>query len=86
MGEEITTIKEPEVNAEQNAEEQNGEYQFKNKDTDHTFRKNEHILYMDSEDDILTMAKNVGFIVQGKIDMIKSGYEYNYLYILEKPQ
>jgi len=59
---------------------------FKNKDTDHTFRKNEHILYMDSEDDILTMAKNVGFIVQGKIDMIKSGYEYNYLYILEKPQ
>jgi hypothetical protein len=32
------------------------------------------------------MAKNVGFIVQGKIDMIKSGYEYNYLYILEKPQ
>lgn len=59
---------------------------FQNKETGKTFRKNEHKLYMESEDDILTMAKETGFIVHGKIDMIKSGYEYNYLYILQKPE
>jgi hypothetical protein len=32
------------------------------------------------------MAKQSGFIVQGKIDLIKSGYEYNYLYIFVKPE
>jgi len=59
---------------------------FKNKDTGKIFRKNEHVMYMESEGDILKIAKQSGFIVQGKIDLIKSGYEYNYLYILVKPE
>jgi ubiquinone/menaquinone biosynthesis C-methylase UbiE len=58
---------------------------FKNKDTDKTFRKQEHTMYMESEQDILTMAKDVGFIIKGKIDLIKSGYEYQYLYLFQKP-
>jgi len=57
---------------------------FKNK-SDKVFRKQEHQLYMELEEDILNIAKNSGFIVQGKIDMVDSGYEYNTLYILVKP-
>ena len=40
---------------------------------------------MESEKDILTFAKNAGFIVKGKIDLIKAGYEYQYLYLFQKP-
>ena len=42
-------------------------------------------MYMESEKDILAMAKQSGFIMLGKIDLIKVGYEYQYLYILQKP-
>jgi len=48
-------------------------------------RKNEHKMYMPSEDSIIQMAQEVGFNVQGKIDLIKATYEYQYLYILVKP-
>ena len=58
---------------------------FKNKNTGKVFRKQEHQMYMEPEKDILAMAQEVGFILQGKIDLIKSGYEYNNLYILIKP-
>lgn len=58
---------------------------FKNKDNGKIFRKQEHQMYMESEKDILTMAKNAGFIMQGKIDLIKVGYEYQYLFIFQKP-
>ena len=58
---------------------------FKNKEDGKVFRKQEHEMYMESEQDILTIAKNAGFIVQGKIDLIKVGYEYQYLYIFKKP-
>ena len=58
---------------------------FKNKSTGKVFRKQEHKMYMESEKDILAMAQDQGFIVQGKIDLIKSGYEYNNLYIFIKP-
>ena len=58
---------------------------FKNKSTGKVFRKQEHKMYMESEKDILRMAQDQGFILQGKIDLIKSGYEYNALYILIKP-
>ena len=47
--------------------------------------QNEHQFYIPSQADILDIAKECGFIVQGKIDLIKSGYEYQYLYILVKP-
>ena len=58
---------------------------FKNKKSGKVFRKQEHKMYMELEEDILRMAQDQGFIIQGKIDLIKSGYEYNSLYILTKP-
>jgi len=57
---------------------------FKFRDTGKV-RKNQHILYMNTETDIITMAQNVGFIVEGKIDLLFCQYEYQYLYILSKP-
>lgn len=47
-------------------------------------RKNEHTLYMDSDEDILTLAQTNGFLVQGKIDLTSLA-QYQYLYILIKP-
>jgi len=48
-------------------------------------RKNEHKLYMEKQKDILSMAKNVGFILKGRIDLINCAYEYQYIYLLQKP-
>ena len=58
---------------------------FKEKDSDKT-RKNKHIFYMEPHKAIIVMAQQVGFILQGKIDLLKVGYEYQYLYIFVKPQ
>ena len=60
------------------------EEKFKNTDTGKV-RKNEHTLYMDTDNDILTIAQNNGFIVHGKIDLLSVAYEYQYLYVLVKP-
>jgi ubiquinone/menaquinone biosynthesis C-methylase UbiE len=49
-------------------------------------RKQEHKLFMESETDIITMAQDAGFLIQGKIDLLECAYEYQYLYILVKPQ
>lgn len=57
---------------------------FKFKDSNKT-RKQEHVFYMEDEDNILTQAQNAGFIIQGKIDLMKCAYDYQYLYILTKP-
>jgi len=59
---------------------------FKSKDSGKIFRKQEHKFYMESESKIINLAKNCGFIVLGKIDLIKAGYEYQYLYIFQKPE
>jgi len=48
-------------------------------------RKKEHTLYMESQKDILVMAQEAGFILEGQIDLVKAQYEYQYLYILVKP-
>jgi len=48
-------------------------------------RQNIHKLYMPTQKSIISLAKNVGFILQGKIDLINVQYEYQYLYILYKP-
>ena len=58
---------------------------FKDDATKNT-RKNEHVLHMETQKDILTKAKSVGFIMQSKIDMIGCEYEYKYLYFLQKPE
>jgi ubiquinone/menaquinone biosynthesis C-methylase UbiE len=48
-------------------------------------RKQEHILYMSNIGDIINMAQDAGFIIHGKIDMVKVAYEHQYLYIFMKP-
>jgi ubiquinone/menaquinone biosynthesis C-methylase UbiE len=57
---------------------------FKN-DKDGKVRKNEHTLYMESENRIVQMAEETGFIVKAKIDLLQCQYEYQYLYVFEKP-
>lgn len=49
-------------------------------------RYNEHKLYMDTQKKILSMAKESGFILEHKIDLVNVQYEYQYLYILKKPE
>jgi ubiquinone/menaquinone biosynthesis C-methylase UbiE len=49
-------------------------------------RQNEHTLYMEKQKDILSKAKKIGFILQGKVDMTQVQYEYQYLYFLKKPE
>ena len=58
---------------------------FKDDDTGKT-RKQEHILYMETQEEILRQAQDAGFILQGKIDLLQCSYENQYLYILSKPQ
>ena len=48
-------------------------------------RQNNHVLHMDTQKNILGIAKNTGFILHGKIDMVMCQYEYQYIYILQKP-
>ena len=48
-------------------------------------RTNEHVMYMEDLTDILTVAQNEGFIIDGKIDLVNCGYDNQYLYILVKP-
>ena len=48
-------------------------------------RKNEHKFFMPSQKKILSSAKDVGFILLSKIDMIKCQYTHQYIYILQKP-
>ena len=48
-------------------------------------RKNEHKLYMPTQKTILSMAKDAGFILTAKIDMVKCQYANQFIYILQKP-
>ena len=48
-------------------------------------RKQEQRMYMEDLPTIVNMAQDAGFILQGKIDMVKCAYEYQYLYIFVKP-
>ena len=48
-------------------------------------RKQEHTLYMESQNTIINYAQESGFIIQGKIDLVHCAYDYQYLYILTKP-
>ena len=57
---------------------------FKEKEGDKT-SKNKHIFYMEPHKAIIVMAQESGFLLQGKIDLLKVGYEYQYLYIFVKP-
>ena len=48
-------------------------------------RINEHKFYMSTQKAILSLAKDVGFILKSVEEMSKIEYENNYLYILVKP-
>ena len=62
-------------------------YIIKEKFTDenNNTRENQHTLYMNTQKHILGLAKQTGFILLGKIDMSPIQYDYQYLYILQKP-
>jgi SAM-dependent methyltransferase len=57
---------------------------FKN-DSDGKVRKNEHVMYMPDIQQIVDEAQACGFIVESQIDLLQCQYEYQYLYILIKP-
>lgn len=48
-------------------------------------RQNTHKFYMETQKQILSKARDVGFIELASIDMVKCQYENQYLYILQKP-
>lgn len=56
---------------------------FKQKDGG--VRKHEHQFYMLTQAEILDMAKEAGFIIHAKIDLLPCQYESQYIYILQKP-
>lgn len=58
---------------------------FKDDVSNHV-RKNKHIFYMNSQKEILSIAKGAGFNLLGKIDLTVVQYEYQYIYILQKPK
>lgn len=48
-------------------------------------RKQEQVLYMEDTSAIVNQAQNSGFILQSKSDMVKCGYDKQYLYLFVKP-
>ena len=71
-----------------NMDKQNNQAEFvetMKDDATGNVRKNIHTFYMDTQKNILSLAKQVGFILEGKIDMVSCQYAYQYLYILKKP-
>jgi SAM-dependent methyltransferase len=48
-------------------------------------RKQQQKLYMDDISTITAIAQESGFIIQGKIDLLKCSYSNQYLYIFVKP-
>jgi SAM-dependent methyltransferase len=48
-------------------------------------RQNTHKLYMETQKQILSKARDIGFIELASIDMVRCQYENQYLYILQKP-
>jgi len=70
------------LNSNKNIAIFNEKFKFKNGSR---VRKNQHVLYMETADDILTIAQECGFIIDGKIDLLKCGYDSQFLFILRKP-
>ncbi len=57
---------------------------FKDDKSGHV-RQNKHTFYMETQKEILALAKQAGFILEGKINMDGCSYEHQYLYVLKKP-
>ena len=58
---------------------------FKDDKTKH-IRQNVHKMYIPPQKHILSIAKELGFVLKGKIDLVPVQYEYQYLYVLYKPE
>jgi ubiquinone/menaquinone biosynthesis C-methylase UbiE len=54
-------------------------------DDNNKVRKNEHLLYMPEKEEIINEIQDVGFISYKIVDLINCQYEYQYLYIFNKP-
>jgi SAM-dependent methyltransferase len=75
-------------NAEFQLDDQNNIAKFVEKfkdDKSGKIRKNEHTMYMPPLKEIIDDAQEAGFIVEARIDLLNCQYEYQYLYILIKP-
>lgn len=48
-------------------------------------RENEHVLYMENQKTILRTAQNSGFFLEAKYHMAECEYDYQYIYVLRKP-
>ena len=48
-------------------------------------RKNEHRLFMPTQKYVISIAKDIGFILHSQNDMMRCQYETQYIYILQKP-
>lgn len=53
-------------------------------DLTNNIRKNRHNLYMETQKEILKLAKDCGFVVIHKTDLTNIQYEYQYFYYLQK--
>ena len=56
-----------------------------NDDNSKKIRKNIHTLFMDTQNKIIEKALNSGFILKGKIDLTHVQYEYQNIYLFQKP-
>jgi SAM-dependent methyltransferase len=52
---------------------------------DNRIRRNEHIMYMPTVKQIVDDAQEIGFSLEGILDMVTCEYQYQYLYIFVKP-
>jgi SAM-dependent methyltransferase len=57
---------------------------FKSKN-DGSIRKNEHHMYMPTQERILAMARDAGFIIISKSDMKSCQHDNQFIYVLQKP-
>ena len=49
-------------------------------------RKHEHKLYIEDKEVTARIAQDVGFIIQGVVNLVNCGYDNQYLYVFVKPQ
>jgi len=52
---------------------------------DGNVRKQQQELFMEDTSDIVNIAQECGFILEGKINLVKCAYENQYLYVFVKP-
>jgi SAM-dependent methyltransferase len=73
------------ANFDLNKENNTASFHEKFKFKDGAVRKNEHKFYMEDTSTIINMAQDCGFILHGKVNLVKCAYEHQFLYIFTKP-